>query len=121
MEEARRRWHESFGRSYFEAWSLPRAVMKLRQGFGRLIRSAADRGAVVILDSRILRKRYGETFLEALPPCRRLSSLEELARFFSGPEPVKKGPKRRRGRGRGSSSGDMLYSDRDNAPRRNDR
>ncbi|MDD5630136.1 MAG: ATP-dependent DNA helicase, partial [Elusimicrobia bacterium] len=84
VEEARRRWHESFGRSYFECWSLPRAVMKLRQGFGRLIRSAADRGAVVILDPRILRKSYGEAFLEALPPCRRLSGLEELSGFFSG-------------------------------------
>jgi len=92
VEEARRRWHESYGRSYFECWSLPRAVMKLRQGFGRLIRSATDRGAVVILDPRILRKRYGETFLEALPPCRRLSSLEELSDFF----PAKKARKRAR-------------------------
>jgi ATP-dependent DNA helicase DinG len=90
IEEARRRWHESFDRSYFECWSLPRAVMKLRQGFGRLIRSAADRGAVVVLDPRILHKRYGETFLEALPPCRRLSTMEELSRFFSGGKPGKR-------------------------------
>ncbi|MBI5240319.1 MAG: ATP-dependent DNA helicase [Elusimicrobia bacterium] len=83
VEAARRRWHESFGRSYFESWSLPRAVMKLRQGFGRLIRTASDRGAVVILDSRILRKRYGEAFLEALPPCRRLADMEELSAFFA--------------------------------------
>ncbi|MCX5794050.1 MAG: ATP-dependent DNA helicase [Elusimicrobia bacterium] len=96
LEEARRRWHESFGRSYFECWSLPRAVMKLRQGFGRLIRSGCDRGAVVILDSRILHKRYGETFLEALPPCRRLASLEELSIFFAGSRPARKGAKRRR-------------------------
>jgi ATP-dependent DNA helicase DinG len=93
VEEARRRWHESFGRSYFECWSLPRAVMKLRQGFGRLIRSAADRGAVVILDPRILHKPYGETFLEALPPCRRLAGMEELFRFFSGRKPGKRGSK----------------------------
>jgi ATP-dependent DNA helicase DinG len=83
VEEARRRWHESFGRSYFEAWSLPRAVMKLRQGFGRLIRTATDRGAVVILDPRLLRKRYGEAFLEALPSCRRLKDMEELSAFFA--------------------------------------
>jgi ATP-dependent DNA helicase DinG len=93
VEEARRRWHESFDRSSFECWSLPRAVMKLRQGFGRLIRSASDRGAVVILDSRILRKRYGETFLESLPSCRRLSSLEELSSFFSGRKAGRKRPK----------------------------
>jgi ATP-dependent DNA helicase DinG len=83
VEEARRRWHESLGRSYFEAWSLPRAVMKLRQGFGRLIRTATDRGAVVILDPRLLRKRYGEAFLEALPSCRRLKDMEELSAFFA--------------------------------------
>jgi ATP-dependent DNA helicase DinG len=95
VEEARRRWHESFGRSYFEAWSLPRAVMKLRQGFGRLIRTASDRGAVVILDSRILRKRYGEAFLEALPPCLRLSTMEGLADFFASGKPEKKAARRR--------------------------
>lgn len=82
VEEARRRWYESLERSYFGAHSLPRAVMKFRQGFGRLIRSAEDRGAVVVLDPRITQKRYGESFLEALPRCRRLSSLEELGDFF---------------------------------------
>ncbi|HAM34962.1 MAG TPA: hypothetical protein DEB40_03790 [Elusimicrobia bacterium] len=96
VEEARRRWHESFGRSYFECWSLPRAVMKLRQGFGRLIRAASDRGAVVILDSRILRKRYGEAFLQALPSCRRLRSMDELSDFFGAAPAAKKSGKRRR-------------------------
>ena len=56
--------------------------MKFRQGFGRLIRSAEDRGAVVVLDPRVTQKRYGESFLEALPKCRRLKSLEELGEFF---------------------------------------
>jgi Rad3-related DNA helicase len=56
--------------------------MKFRQGFGRLIRSGSDRGAVVCLDSRLLRKGYGHAFLDSLPPCRRLESLEELGRFF---------------------------------------
>lgn len=95
VEAARRRWHESFGRSYFECWSLPRAIMKLRQGFGRLIRSSSDRGAVVILDSRILRKRYGEAFLEALPACKRLGSMEELAEFFSSAKLPKRKSRRR--------------------------
>jgi len=98
VEEARRRWHESNGRSYFEAWSLPRAVMKLRQGFGRLIRTAADRGAVVILDSRILHKRYGEAFLEALPPCRRLSTVEEVSDFFAAGKPGQRAARSRRKR-----------------------
>lgn len=82
VEEARRAWYESLERSYFAHYSLPKAVMKLRQGFGRLIRSATDRGAVVILDPRVSSKRYGSSFLEALPKCRRLSSLEEVGGFF---------------------------------------
>ncbi len=78
VEAARRRWLESLGRSYFEDWSLPCAVMKLRQGFGRLIRTAEDRGVVVILDPRVVRKPYGKAFLAALPACRRLRSIEEI-------------------------------------------
>ncbi|MBI5631631.1 MAG: ATP-dependent DNA helicase [Elusimicrobia bacterium] len=83
MEEARRAWHESLGRSYFDSHSLPRAVMKFRQGFGRLIRSSTDRGAVVVLDPRIVRRSYGEAFLGAIPRCRKLASLEELGEFLS--------------------------------------
>jgi len=82
LEEARRRWLEENEGDYFRDWSLPKAVMKFRQGFGRLIRSGTDRGAVVCLDSRLLRKGYGKAFLKALPPCRRLESLDELASFF---------------------------------------
>ena len=53
----------------FRDYTLPDAVLRLRQGFGRLIRRADDRGVVVLLDSRVWRKSYGRTFLEALPPC----------------------------------------------------
>jgi Rad3-related DNA helicase len=56
--------------------------MKFRQGFGRLIRSTTDFGAVVVLDPRLKRKGYGNAFLESLPSCRRLSSLPELKAFF---------------------------------------
>ena len=48
---------------------LPEAVLKLRQGVGRLIRTRSDRGIVAILDPRILTKSYGRAFLKALPPC----------------------------------------------------
>jgi len=85
LEEARRRFLEENEGDYFRDWSLPKAVMKFRQGFGRLIRSGTDRGAVVCLDSRLLRKGYGKTFLRSLPPCRRLESLDELAGFFQAP------------------------------------
>lgn len=82
LEEARRRWLDENGREYFKDWSLPRAVMKFRQGFGRLIRSGTDRGAVICLDSRVLKKGYGKTFLRSLPPCRKIGSLDELGKFF---------------------------------------
>ncbi len=85
LESARRRWLEENGRDYFKDWSLPRAVMKFRQGFGRLIRTSTDRGAVVCLDSRMLKKGYGKIFLRALPPCRRIADLGELGAFFSSP------------------------------------
>jgi Rad3-related DNA helicase len=48
---------------------LPDAVLRFRQGFGRLIRRADDRGVVVILDSRVWRRDYGQIFLDALPTC----------------------------------------------------
>jgi len=57
------------GNSFFEH-TVPQAVLKLKQGFGRLIRSRQDRGCVLILDSRIVRKRYGKMFLDSLPPAR---------------------------------------------------
>ena len=51
---------------------MPQAIIKLKQGFGRLIRTTSDRGMVVILDPRVLTKHYGKTFLESLPDCKRM-------------------------------------------------
>jgi DNA polymerase-3 subunit epsilon/ATP-dependent DNA helicase DinG len=53
----------------FGQYALPEAILRLRQGFGRLIRSKTDRGVVVILDKRILTKSYGRAFLDSLPAC----------------------------------------------------
>ena len=58
---------EERGGNPFMNYSVPEAVIKLRQGVGRLIRSSRDRGMVVILDNRVVTRRYGKTFLEALP------------------------------------------------------
>jgi ATP-dependent DNA helicase DinG len=58
------------GGNPFMEYQLPEAVLKLKQGFGRLIRSHADRGTVVILDPRVLTKHYGRVFLDSLPPAR---------------------------------------------------
>ena len=53
----------------FQQYSLPEAILRFRQGFGRLIRTQNDRGVVAVLDRRVLTKRYGRLFIESLPPC----------------------------------------------------
>ncbi len=57
------------GGNAFGDYSLPEAILKLRQGVGRLIRNKNDRGIIAILDSRMIHKTYGKAFLKALPPC----------------------------------------------------
>jgi ATP-dependent DNA helicase DinG len=70
--EARLEFIRSRGGSPFVEYQVPEAVIKLKQGFGRLIRTKSDRGIVVILDPRVLTKPYGRTFLSSLPPCPRI-------------------------------------------------
>ncbi len=67
--EARIEAIEARGGNSFSEFSLPEAILKFRQGVGRLIRAKTDTGIVVVLDNRILTKRYGQAFLEALPKC----------------------------------------------------
>jgi ATP-dependent DNA helicase DinG len=62
------------GGNPFMEYSVPEAIIRLKQGFGRLIRSKTDEGIVVILDSRIKTKHYGRLFLEALPACRTMET-----------------------------------------------
>ena len=71
LTEARLEAIEESGGVPFLDYQVPQAVIKLKQGFGRLIRRKTDTGLVVILDPRVLTKRYGKAFLEALPVCRR--------------------------------------------------
>ena len=64
----------------FAEYSLPAAILRFRQGFGRLIRDRTDRGVVAVLDPRVRTKRYGAEFLSALPPCSTLiADLPEVA------------------------------------------
>ncbi len=87
VAEARYERITQSGRDAFRVWSLPEAVIKLRQGFGRLIRSGVDRGAVMVLDRRLHDRWYGRVFLGSLPDARRLVGptemvIRELESFF---------------------------------------
>jgi ATP-dependent DNA helicase DinG len=79
---ARQRYIDEQGGSSFYEYSVPQAIISLKQGLGRLIRSTTDRGVLAILDPRLRTKAYGRVFLESLPPCRVTSNIEELASIF---------------------------------------
>ncbi|MGA8474222.1 MAG: ATP-dependent DNA helicase [Candidatus Cybelea sp.] len=80
---ARLRALEARGLDGFEHYMVPAATVRLKQGFGRLIRSGSDRGVVALLDGRAASTRYGATILATLPPATRIEHLEELESFFS--------------------------------------
>jgi ATP-dependent DNA helicase DinG len=71
------------GGNPFYEYQVPDAVIALKQGFGRLIRSRSDRGVLALLDSRILTRNYGKVFLESLPPYRVTRERDEVGRFFA--------------------------------------
>ena len=69
------------GNAFFE-YQVPSAVITLKQGFGRLIRSLHDRGLLALLDNRILKKQYGRVFVESLPPYSKTTDLRRVEEFF---------------------------------------
>jgi ATP-dependent DNA helicase DinG len=71
------------GGNAFYDYQVPSAVITLKQGFGRLIRSLNDRGVLALLDNRIIKKPYGKVFLGSLPPYRRTNTLSDVEAFFS--------------------------------------
>jgi ATP-dependent DNA helicase DinG len=75
------------GGNPFADYQVPGAVLTLKQGLGRLIRSAADRGILAILDSRLLTRAYGRRFLDSLPPAHLVHELAEVRAFFAGSSP----------------------------------
>lgn len=79
---ARMKFIEEAGGNPFFDYQVPSAVISLKQGFGRLIRSLEDRGVLVLLDPRIRQKRYGQTFLESLPPYRVTGTITDVQAFF---------------------------------------
>src|SRR5919106_4843930 len=80
---ARQRSIEDSGGSSFYEYSVPQAIITLKQGLGRLIRSTTDRGVLAILDPRLRTKGYGRTFLQSLPRCRVTSRISDLASILS--------------------------------------
>jgi len=72
------------GRNAFMEYQVPRAVITLKQGAGRLIRDESDRGVLMICDTRIVTKPYGRRIWQSLPPMRRTRLLEDVEAFFSG-------------------------------------
>jgi len=71
------------GRNPFIDYQLPAAVIALRQGAGRLIRDATDRGVLVVCDPRLLQQSYGRLFLDSLPPMRRTRDIADVQNFFA--------------------------------------
>jgi ATP-dependent DNA helicase DinG len=87
IQQARAEAVEKRGGSSFMEISVPEAIIKFKQGFGRLIRHSDDRGVAVVLDSRLATSTYGQLFVESLPKCRlipdRIDRIEkEVTRFL---------------------------------------
>ena len=74
---------EQAGGNAFLQYSVPQAILRLKQGFGRLIRTHQDRGAVVILDERVISAGYGSQFLNSLPPAHFTRDIGALRALFS--------------------------------------
>ncbi|MDT8334472.1 MAG: ATP-dependent DNA helicase [Desulfurivibrionaceae bacterium] len=82
------RVREEGGNPFFD-YQVPRAILALRQGVGRLMRSASDRGVLAILDVRLFTKSYGRTFLNSLPPSPVTRDFGEVERFWRRPNGIK--------------------------------
>jgi ATP-dependent DNA helicase DinG len=85
INEARARAMREAGRDPFMEHQLPQAVIALKQGVGRLIRDANDRGVVVLCDARLLSKFYGRVFMKSLPPMPVTRDVDDVTRFFRDP------------------------------------
>ncbi len=96
---ARVRALQEDGHNPFSEFQVPQAVLSLKQGFGRLIRSKTDRGVLALLDTRISRMPYGRIFLGSLPPYRTTQDLAEVGKFLAAglpPEPHSPGKRSKR-------------------------
>jgi ATP-dependent DNA helicase DinG len=74
---------EQGGKSFFD-YSVPNAVITLKQGIGRLIRSKTDKGVIALLDTRLRTKSYGRDFINSLPRTKITAELKDVAEIFTG-------------------------------------
>jgi ATP-dependent DNA helicase DinG len=84
--KARMQAMEKQGRNPFFEHQLPNAIIMLRQGIGRLIRDVNDRGVLMVCDPRLLKRTYGQMFLDSVPAMQRSRTIEDVQRFFSTEE-----------------------------------
>ncbi len=77
---------EKQGKNPFFEYQIPRAVIALRQGIGRLIRDINDRGILLLCDPRLLKRSYGQIFLDSVPPMKRTRDIEDVKKFFRNQE-----------------------------------
>jgi len=82
VHEARVARMKEAGENWFGIYVLPQAVLRLKQGLGRLLRTHDDRGVMAILDTRLHTKGYGKQMVLALPPARRAFSIDRVIQFF---------------------------------------
>ena len=83
MVAARQRYIEDQGGSSFYEYSVPQAIISLKQGLGRLIRSTTDRGVLAVLDPRLRTKGYGRRFLASIPPAPVVYELDAVSTFMA--------------------------------------
>lgn len=83
VHEARVAQMKANGENWFGIYVLPQAVLRLKQGLGRLLRTREDRGVMAILDTRLYTKGYGKLVVNALPPARRTTSIQDVEQFFA--------------------------------------
>ncbi len=83
VHEARVASMKSRGENWFRDYILPQAVLQLKQGLGRLLRTEDDRGVMAILDTRLHTRGYGKSVLRALPPAPQVTALKDVERFFT--------------------------------------
>ncbi|HLL78091.1 MAG TPA: helicase C-terminal domain-containing protein, partial [Ktedonobacteraceae bacterium] len=86
VHEARIARMKANNEDWFGSYVLPQAVLRLKQGLGRLLRTHEDRGVMAILDTRLHRKNYGKKVINALPPARKVYDFNEVKKFFEDEE-----------------------------------